>query len=678
MRFSLLAMLLSGGCADIFMTNPKGSNNRLNENSINRANGARLFDSQNNNKGGYNVGERGVEANNEDHTQQYQMEYYGSGPGREDRSHLVVEWAHQHGCGDNPKVKCNNVIQYMCMNQGTDEDYPVGDEETVEEGKKRANYMRDGTSTERQVHIQGLGRLDKSDEEYLARVAKAHAAITAEKGLQESFLWYDMCKYREANGGLFRADQTIQNDRKSNFDGKKYPSSRKTRQNPGGARSGFECPEERDYYPYWQPTLQGPYDPKLQRTPWIDVAYLGETDNCADIIKNSFNRHNKHRCVLPGARDYGKSINEEGCEAEGGKWVEFESYLEVLEGVKSKEECKKYDAESKSNWVVWRPLRSDSDVEKCIVKAPSPVCKKAATTRNNHLGNVMDNPLRSTRFHMQLPYFPSGEAKRCILRVRYNITTGDYDPHNTFADKNGADNSPVTNDPTIGLLTGEALDVTLAINTAQFGRTFQDRSHIFKILPRTEAMAGKHLHNLNVRGQRGNIVQNFPSVEYDFVPDVVRLNSGDLLHIQWAGYNTNPAGRAGEGTDATDRNNFVLMAGDLDTSYPDEIDNAEFWKNVKSLTAPDASSKDIAVSLASAGYYCGYDAHSTCPAELSLVGNIREDLQGQLNNANASYSGHVLSVSGNGKFFYMCTRNNNFTNRSQKGTIIVTEKEGSS
>ena len=39
--------------ADIYMHNPRGSNNRLDEQTRERQNPNRLFDSQNNNRGGY-------------------------------------------------------------------------------------------------------------------------------------------------------------------------------------------------------------------------------------------------------------------------------------------------------------------------------------------------------------------------------------------------------------------------------------------------------------------------------------------------------------------------------------------------------------------------------------------------------------------------------------------------
>lgn len=55
---------------------------------------SRLFDSQNNNRGGYNVGS---------------LYYY---PG----SVLPIEWTNQHSCGE-ANAHCELILQYMCTGQ---------------------------------------------------------------------------------------------------------------------------------------------------------------------------------------------------------------------------------------------------------------------------------------------------------------------------------------------------------------------------------------------------------------------------------------------------------------------------------------------------------------------------------------------------------------------------------
>lgn len=89
------------------------------------------------------------------------------------------------------------------------------------------------------------------------------------------------------------------------------------------------------------------------------------------------------------------------------------------------------------------------------------------------------------------------------------------------------------------------------------------------------------------------------------------------------------------------------------------------FSGAKLVWSSDSDTKtmsDVAVSLASVGYY-------KC---LKCIKN-KARLNNLLNNAPASYPGLVLQLS-KGEYHYICSRNNNFSNRSQKGMITVEGK----
>ena len=159
----------------------------------------------------------------------------------------------------------------------------------------------------------------------------------------------------------------------------------------------------------------------------------------------------------------------------------------------------------------------------------------------------------------------------CVFRFRYNISTNDYpekfdqSQFETYFDYQYLKNDPV-------MTTKHGIELDLAINTAQVARTFQDRSHNFILMPRTSdgvdiVPDDLNIENMGVRGKRGNIVQTFPAVEYDFIPQNLVVEESTAVHMQWVGSNSNPRGNDGEGTRGTDRNNIVSTDA-INWSFP--------------------------------------------------------------------------------------------------------------
>lgn len=232
--------------ADIYLHNPRGSNNRLDRGDGNTENANRLFDSQNNNAGGYGMGGTAAEPAPPMH--------FIAG------SELTLEWTAQHSCG-NANARCQFIVQYYCNDEGDEN-------------------VRDGTTTTR-IDIAAPG--DQT------------------RGLHEPVSTYTDCQARERNKGLWTADQAMNN----------RDAAINTRQQNNGAnnRYGFECPEERDYYPYWHPSV------------WKDVAVLTtEPERCEYYKAESHNVAPKNVCSDPAHN------NARACEQAGADWQEVAAH----------------------------------------------------------------------------------------------------------------------------------------------------------------------------------------------------------------------------------------------------------------------------------------------------------------------------------------------------------------
>jgi hypothetical protein len=312
---------------------------------------------------------------------------------------------------------------------------------------------------------------------------------------------------------------------------------------------------------------------------------------------------------------------------------------------------------------------------------PAPECKQGEWSRSNHHGNgrepVANNYTWTIPSMEQLTtygvstYGTNYNAAKCLLRLRYNISTDDYDPWNT----NATDNDILYNNPTVDVGTSTLQGLKLAINTAQFGRTFQDRGHTFYIVERPTGWENAKIVNLNVRGKRCNIVQCYPAVEYDFVPNDLHVDTNTYVHVQWTGSNTHnnganagdgQAGDDGQGTGGTDRNNMLITRSEGE-NWPIPLDKESFddinlWKHTDCFELDGSSIADwvdCAVIMATSGYGRSSTDDFT-------------DFSVTMDNAPASLIGGVIiKINDEGVYYYISGRNNDFSNRSQKAKITV-------
>jgi len=747
---TLSALIISACLADCYLHVPRGSNNRLNEKSANRANANRLFDSQNNNRGGYNVGELGSTngfANNQNAyaTDESNFSYNyddwanDNAAGRKqfeetflEGSILPMSWTVQHGCG-NEKNNCNLVVEYTCdshdqntevLNNENHSNNENARQETIRSADTTPFDRTYSVATGMRVQLKNGANTNTPDDPNNIGQSRqtANNNDNNNNARSESEEYYAYAKNRERNQGLFTADQNLQGNDQT-----------KTRQNPGGTRRGLEVPEERDYFPWWDPS------------PWRPVAIIhNDVEECeTQMALKSSAVQDKTACV-PTKNQLRNGNNNE---------------LEAIVAAQTETECNEADG-------VWYVQNYNM---------PPPACVKAPWTQVNNLGNAAgtENGGLPATYNWEIPTVQAFADSECYvyetnqdgatiqyvriqMRFRYNMTTMDYDPYQTTAacnqNANAGVQSPVQQNPTVDVGV-EMQGLKLALNTAQTGRTFQDRSHVMRIQKTPTTQTGKleqvqnsaegKIQNVVIQGKRGNIVQTFPAVEYDFYPKTVELKAGqDCATFQWTGSNThnngNPAGDgqagdAGEGRGGSDRSNLVQLL-DKNSTFPmaldidlediiddvkdklsDVIDAVEdkvedvadvvddikdkvkfFFEdlevfqtytgsdvgigqrqadNTPNGSGPATSGRDAQVYFMSGGFYNREENINQQGYLGQNNNNNNAQLNVLLNNAPASMKSMTVCPDANhakGEFTFASTRNNNFSNRDQKLTVVVT------
>ena len=92
-----------------------------------------------------------------------------------------------------------------------------------------------------------------------------------------------------------------------------------------------------------------------------------------------------------------------------------------------------------------------------------------------------------------------------------------------------------------------------------------------------------YVHNLAIRGKRGNIVESYPSVEHDFLPQILVAEKGDCIHLQVWLTDNDPPNNAGEGLPGTGRANIALMDDDAQNSPITSFEDQDFFDSPQEM-----------------------------------------------------------------------------------------------
>ena len=414
----------------ITLHNPRGSNNRLNANTISTENQNRLFDSQSDSKSGYCWGP--------------ELYYYAN-------SKLLIQWTQSQSCSFDEQ--CNIVLQYRCD-----------------------PFIRDGESSDTipyDISTYNNKITDENDnEEY-------------EYGMHEDFNFYQACETRQRNKGLFTADEELSGE-----------TAIYTRQNKNGARFGFECPEERDYFPYWHPS------------PWKDIAiFVTENAMCNYLQENSQNVMPKNLCSISELN------NQKECEVHGGVWNQIPSW-----GLPPPD-CSPFPVplliNGRNVYSYWWTVPTSFENESCSIR------------------------LRLNISSSDYNGWPMG---------------GNF----TDSSSNGKNNSPIQSFPTISYYQ-QNLTLSVNPNWYGRTIEDRSFSFRIVNQPKMNLQTNATIYNLNVQGKRGTLSQTFPSLPYSFVPNKLAISEGDVIHFQWTGCDNNPSSYSGNGIVGTDRSNVVQI-----------------------------------------------------------------------------------------------------------------------